>query len=103
MINMIIEPINCAGGSIIEKNKERIRNIKIQQQRNCKIIDTLYNQSDYETFKNFLFNNVIFEDVPDSECVKIYTHISKKQFKKWFIIRGTKGMYDLLTYYKIYK
>lgn len=103
MINMIIKPMNCAGGNIIEQNKERIRNIKLEIQRNCKIIDTLYNQSDYETFKNFLFNNVIFEDIPNSECARIYNCINKDEFKSWYKMRGVKGVYDLLTYYKIYK
>ena len=100
---MIIKTMNCKGENIIEKNKNRIRSIKLEIQRNCKIIDTLYNQSDYETFKNFLFNNVIFEDIPDSEVAKIYNCISKEQFESWYKIRGIKGVYDLLTYYKIYK
>lgn len=99
---MIIKTMNCKGGSVIEQNKKRIRNIKLEIQRNCKIIDTLYSQSDYETFKNFLYNNVIFEDIPDSEVVKIYTHISKEQFKSWYETRGIKGVYDLITYYKLY-
>ena len=99
---MIIKTMNCKGENIIEKNKNRIRSIKLEIQRNCKIIDTLYNQSDYETFKNFLFNNVIFEDVPNSEVVKIYNHISKEQFKSWYKTRGTKGVFDLITYYKLY-
>ncbi len=99
---MIIKTMNCKGENIIEKNKNRIRSIKLNQQRDCKVIDTLYNQSDYETFKNFLCNNVIFEDIPNSEVVKIYTHISKKQFKSWYKTRGTKGIYDLITYYKLY-
>lgn len=100
---MIIKTMNCTGGSVIEQNKKRIRNIKLEIQRNCKIIDTLYNQSDYETFKNFLFNNVIFEDVPDSEVIRIYNCISKEQFKEWYAIRATRGAYDLIAYYKIYK
>ena len=99
---MIIKTMNCKGENIIEKNKNRIRSIKLNQQRDCKVIDTLYNQSDYEEFKNFLFNNVIFEDIPNSEVVKIYTHISKEQFKKWYMSRGTKGIFDLITYYKLY-
>ena len=103
MINMIIEPMNCAGGNIIEQNKERIRNIKLEIQRNWKIIDTLYNQSDYETFKNYLCNNVLFEDIPDSEVIRIYNCITKEQFKEWYMSRGCKGAYDLIAYYKIYK
>lgn len=99
---MIIKIMNCKGENIIEKNKNRIRSIKLNQQRNYKVIDTLYSQSDYETFKNFLYNNVIFEDIPDSEVVKIYTHISKEQFKSWYETRGIKGVYDLITYYKLY-
>ena len=97
---MIIKTMNCKGENIIEKNKSRIRSIKLNQQRDCKVIDTLYNQS--ETFKNFLCNNVIFEDIPNSEVVKIYTHISKEQFKSWYKTRGTKGIFDLITYYKLY-
>lgn len=103
MINMIIKPMNCAGENIIEQNKERIRNIKLEIQRNCVSINNLYSKYNYEGFKNYLCNNVLFEDIPDSECIRIYTHISREQFKKWFIIRGTKGMYDLITFYKIYK
>ena len=99
---MIIN-VCCAGDNVIEKNKNRIRQIKLNQQRNCKIIDILYNQSDYETFKNFLCNNVIFEDVPDSECVRIYNCINKDQFKSWYKTRATRGVFDLITYYKIYK
>lgn len=99
---MIIKTMNCTGGSVIEQNKKRIRNIKLEIQRNCKIIDTLYNQSDYEAFKNFLCNNVIFEDIPNSEVVKIYTHVSKEQFKSWYMSRGIKGVFDLITYYKLY-
>lgn len=99
---MIIKTMNCKGGSVIEQNKKRIRNIKLEIQRNCKIIDTLYSQSDYETFKNFLYNNVIFEDIPDSEVVKIYNCISKEQFKSWYKTRGVKGVFDLITYYKLY-
>lgn len=99
---MIIKTMNCKGGSVIEQNKKRIRNIKLEIQRDCKVIDTLYSQSNYETFKNFLCNNVIFEDIPDSEVVKIYTHISKEQFKSWYETRGIKGVYDLITYYKLY-
>jgi len=94
---------NCKGNNIIEKNKNRIRKIKLQIQRGSKIIDTLYNQSNYEEFKNFLCNNVVFEDVPDSEVIRIYNCVNKEQFKSWYEIRGTKGIYDLLTYYKIYK
>lgn len=94
---------NCKGNNIVEKNKSRIRKIQLEIQRDCKIVDTLYNQSDYETFKNFLCKKVVFEDIPDSECIRIYNCVNKEQFKSWYEIRGTKGVYDLITYYKIYK
>ena len=99
---MIISVL-CEGDNVIEKNKNRIRLIKLNQQRNCKIIDILYNQSDYEAFKNFLCDNVIFENISDSEVIRIYNCISKDQFKSWYKTRATKGVFDLITYYKIYK
>ena len=99
---MIIN-VRCAGDNVREKNKKRIRRIKLNQQRNCKIIDILYNQSDYEAFKNFLCNNVMFENISDSEVIRIYNCISKDQFKSWYKTRATKGVFDLITYYKIYK
>ncbi len=103
MINMIIEPMNCAGGNVIEQNKERIRRIKINQQRGDISINNLYSKYNYEGFKAFLCNNVLFENIPDSEVIRIYNCISKEQFKEWYEIRGTKGAYDLIAYYKIYK
>lgn len=103
MINMIIKPINCAGENIIKQNKERIRRIKINQQRGDISINNLYSKYNYEGFKNYLCNNVLFEDIPDSEVIRIYNCISKEQFKEWYETRGTKGAYDLIAYYKIYK
>jgi hypothetical protein len=100
---MIIEPMNCAGGNVIEQNKERIRRIKINQQRGDISINNLYSKYNYEGFKAFLCNNVLFENIPDSEVIRIYNCISKEQFKEWYEIRGTKGAYDLIAYYKIYK
>lgn len=103
MINMIIEPMNCAGGNVIEKNKERIRRIKINQQRGDISINNLYSKYNYEGFKTFLCNNVLFENIPDSEVIRIYNCISKEQFKEWYVSRGMRGAYDLIAYYKIYK
>ena len=99
----MIVNVYCEGDNIIEKNKNRIRQIKINQQLNGKPIDKLYNKTSYDDFKNFLCNNVIFEDVPDSEVIRIYNCISKDQFKSWYKTRATKGVFDLITYYKIYK
>lgn len=103
MINMIIEPMNCAGGNVIEQNKERIRRIKINQQRGDISINNLYSKYNYEGFKAFLCNNVLFENIPDSEVIRIYNCISKEQFKEWYMSRGCKGAYDLIAYYKLYK
>ena len=99
---MIISVL-CEGDNVIEKNKNRIRLIKLNQQRNCKIIDILYNQSDYEAFKNFLCNEVLFENVSDDAVIRVYNCINKDQFKSWYKHRGVKGVFDLITYYKIYK
>ena len=99
---MIISVL-CEGDNIIEKNKNRIRQIKINQQLNGKVIDKLYNKTSYEAFKNFLCNNVMFENILDSECVRIYNCISIEKFKEWYKTRGVKGVFDLITYYKIYK
>ena len=99
---MIIN-VYCAGNDVIEKNKNRIRQIKINQQLGGKVIDKLYNKSSYEAFKNFLCNNVMFENISDSECVIIYNCINKDQFKSWYKTRATRGVFDLITYYKIYK
>lgn len=103
MINMIIEPMNCAGGNVIEQNKERIRRIKINQQRGDISINNLYSKYNYEGFKDYLCNYVLFEDIPDSEVIRIYNCITKEQFKEWYISRGVRGAYDLIAYYKIYK
>lgn len=91
------------GNNIIEKNKNRIRNIKINQQLNGKVIDILYNQSDYEAFKNFLCNNVMFENISDDAVIRVYNCIRREEFKSWYIKKGTKCIADLFVYYKIYK
>ena len=103
MINMIIRTMNCAGENIIEQNKERIRRIKINQQRGDISINNLYSKYNYEGFKNFLCNNVLFEDIPDSEVIRIYNCISIEQFKEWYISRCVRVAYDLIVYYKLYK
>lgn len=103
MINMIIRTMNCAGENIIEQNKERIRNIKLNQQRGDISINNLYSKYNYEGFKDYLCNNVLFEDVPDSEVIRIYNCITKEQFKEWYETRGVRGAYDLIVYYKLYK
>lgn len=94
---------NCKGNNIVEKNKSRIRKIQLEIQRDCKIVDTLYNQSDYNKFKDFLCNKVVFEDIPNSEVEKIYNHVNKEQFKSWYKANGTKGIYNLIMQYKLYK
>ena len=99
----MIVNVLCEGDNVIEKNKNRIRNIKINQQLGGKVIDKLYNKTSYEAFKNFLCNNVMFENILDSECVRIYNCISIEKFKEWYKTRGVKGVFDLITYYKIYK
>ena len=99
---MIIN-VSCVGNDIIEKNKNRIRNIKINQQLGGKVIDKLYNKTSYEAFKNFLCNNVMFENISDDAVIRIYNCISKDQFKSWYKTRATRGVFDLITYYKIYK
>ena len=99
----MIVNVCCTGDNIIEKNKNRMRLIKLNQQLNGKVIDKLYNKTSYDDFKNFLINNVIFENISDSEVIRIYNCISKEEFKKWYIIRATKGIADLMVYYKIYK
>lgn len=99
---MIIK-VKAEGNNIIEKNKNRIRRIKLNQQRNCKIIDILYNQSDYEAFKNFLCNEVLFENISDDTVIRIYNCISKEKFKEWYINRGVRGVSDLFVFYKMYK
>ena len=99
---MIIN-VCCAGDNVIEKNKNRIRRIKINQQLGGKVIDILYNQSDYEAFKNFLCNNVMFENISDDAVIRVYNCISREEFKNWYINRATRGVSDLFVYYKIYK
>ena len=99
----MIVNVLCEGDNVIEKNKNRIRNIKINQQLGGKVIDKLYNKTSYEAFKNFLCNNVMFENISDSEVIRIYNCINKDQFKSWYKTRATRGVFDLITYYKIYK
>ena len=99
---MIINVLS-KGDNVIEENKNRIRQIKINQQLNGKVVDILYNQSDYEAFKNFLCNNVMFENISDDAVIRVYNCISKEEFKKWYINRGDKGIADLFIFYKIYK
>ena len=99
---MIINVLS-KGNNVIEENKNRIRRIKLNQQLGGKVIDKLYNKTSYEAFKNFLCNEVLFEEAPDSECVRIYNCINKDQFKSWYKTRATRGVFDLITYYKIYK
>ena len=99
---MIISVL-CEGDNVIEKNKNRSRLIKLNQQLNGKVIDKLYNKTSYEEFKNFLCNEVLFENISDDAVIRIYNCISKEEFKNWYIIRATKGISDLFIYYKIYK
>ena len=91
------------GDNVIEENKNRIRQIKINQQLNGKVVDKLYNKTSYEAFKNFLCNNVMFENISDDAVIRVYNCINLEKFKKWYINRATKGVSDLLVYYKIYK
>lgn len=99
---MIIN-ILCAGDNVIEKNKNRIRQIKINQQRDCKIIDKLYNKTSYDDFKKYLINEVLFENISDDAVIRVYNCITKEEFKNWYINRGVRGVSDLFVYYKIYK
>ena len=100
----MIVNVCCVGNDVIEKNKNRIRQIKINQQLNGKVIDKLYNKTSYEAFKNFLCNNVMFENISDDEVVRVFNCIDKEQFKSWYISKsGTKGIANLLIQYKIYK
>ena len=99
---MIISVL-CEGDNVIEKNKNRIRLIKLNQQLNGKVIDKLYNKTSYEEFKNFLCNEVLFENISDDTVIRIYNCISRDEFKSWYITRATKGVSDLMVYYKIYK
>lgn len=99
---MIIR-VKAEGNNIIEKNKNRIRKIKLNQQMECKVIDKLYSRKSYEDFKEYLINEVVFEYISNIDSVKVFNCISKEQFKEWYIKRGTKGISDLLITYKIYK
>ena len=99
---MIISVL-CEGDNVIEKNKNRIRNIKINQQLGGKVIDKLYNKTSYDDFKKYLINNVMFENISDDAVIRVYNCISREEFKNWYINRATKGITDLFTYYKIYK
>ena len=69
---MIIN-VCCKGDNVIEKNKNRIRLIKINQQLGERVIDKLYNKTSYDAFKNFLCNNVMFENISDDVVIRIYT------------------------------
>ena len=100
---MIIR-VKAEGNNIIEMNKERIRKIKLNQQMDAKVVDKLYSKTSYEAFKNFLCNNVMFENISDDEVVRVFNCIDKEQFKSWYISKsGTKGIANLLIQYKIYK
>lgn len=99
---MIIYSNNVEGGNIIERNKNRIRRIKLEQQRN-KEIDNMYNQDNFDDFKKVLCDNVMFEVICNKDCIRIYNHIDKEQFKNWYMKRGTKGIQDLIVYCKLYK
>ena len=100
---MIIK-VKAEGNNIIESNKERIRKIKLNQQMECKVVDKLYSKTSYEDFKEYLINEVVFENILDNEVVRVFNCIDKEQFKSWYISKsGTKGIANLLIQYKIYK
>ena len=100
---MIIK-VKAEGNNIIESNKERIRKIKLNQQMDAKVVDKLYNIKSYEDFKEYLMNEVVFENILDNEVVRVFNCIDKEQFKSWYISKsGTKGIANLLIQYKIYK
>ena len=99
---MIIN-VCCEGDNVIEENKNRIRQIKINQQLGGKVIDKLYNKTSYDDFKKYLINEVLFENISDDAVIRIYNCISKEKFKEWYIKRATRGVSDLMVYYKIYK
>ena len=99
---MIIYANNVKGDNIIERNKNRIRRIKLEQQRN-KEIDNMYKQNNFDDFKNALCNNVMFEIICDKDCIRIYNNINREQFKFWYNTRGTNGIQDLIVFYKLYK
>ena len=100
---MIISVI-CKREDIIESNKERIRKIKLNQQMDAKVVDKLYSKTSYEDFKEYLINDVVFENILDNEVVRVFNCIDKEQFKSWYISKsGTKGIVNLLIQYKMYK
>ena len=99
---MIIN-VSYVGDNIIEKNKNRIRQIKINQQLGGRVIDKLYNKTSYDDFKKYLINEVLFENISDLEVIRIYNCISREEFKNWYINRATRGVSDLMVFYKIYK
>ena len=99
---MIIK-VKAEGNNIIEMNKERIRKIKLNQQMDAKVVDKLYSKTSYEDFKEYLMNEVVFENILDNEVVRVFNCISKEEFAYWYISRGTKGISDLLITYKMYK
>ena len=100
---MIIK-VKAEGNNIIEMNKERIRKIKLNQQMDAKVVDKLYSKTSYEDFKEYLINEVVFENILDNEVVRVFNCIDKKQFKSWYISKsGTKGIVNLLIQYKMYK
>ena len=100
---MIIK-VKAEGNNIIEMNKERIRKIKLNQQMDAKVVDKLYNIKSYEDFKEYLIEEVVFENILDNEVVRVFNCIDKEQFKSWYISKsGTKGIANLLIQYKMYK
>ena len=100
---MIIK-VKAEGNNIIESNKERIRKIKLNQQMDAKVVDKLYSKTSYEDFKEYLMNEVVFENILDNEVVRVFNCIDKEQFKSWYISKsGTKGIANLLIQYKMYK
>ena len=100
---MIIK-VKAEGNNIIEMNKERIRKIKLNQQMDAKVVDKLYSKTSYEDFKEYLINEVVFENILDNEVVRVFNCIDKEQFKSWYISKsGTKGIVNLLIQYKMYK
>ena len=100
---MIIK-VKAEGNNIIEMNKERIRKIKLNQQMDAKVVDKLYSKTSYDDFKEYLMNEVVFENILDNEVVRVFNCIDKKQFKSWYISKsGTKGIVNLLIQYKMYK
>ena len=100
---MIIK-VKVEGNNIIESNKERIRKIKLNQQMDAKVVDKLYSKTSYADFKEYLMNEVVFENISDNEVVRVFNCIDKEQFKSWYISKsGTKGIANLLIQYKMYK